>query len=94
MPWPIVSGLLARLDMIEFRRHAHTALLAHVVVASMGGAKNGKLTDYLLSFAQLEMGSGQSWKASFLDSAAAETDLRLAVRCGYVSQHVFDCLTT
>ena len=33
MPWPIVSGLLARLSMIEFRRHAHTAMLSHIMAA-------------------------------------------------------------
>ncbi|EYB69045.1 hypothetical protein DEIPH_ctg011orf0009 [Deinococcus phoenicis] len=89
MPWPIVSGLLNRLSMIEFRRHAHTALLAQVIGATMGGAKNTELGDYLLGFARLtETGKGGEVRLTLAGKQAEA--MRLGLRLGVVSQRLLN----
>lgn len=93
MPWPVTSGLLARLSMIEFRRHAHTALVAQVAAQAFGGAKDAKLTDFLLTYAITSDKSGKGWTAEVLDSPKAEAEFKLAVLLGLVSQDVFNAVT-
>ena len=89
MPWPIVSGLLARLDMIEFRRHAHTAMLGHIMAASMGGAKNGQFTDYLLSYARLSDFEKPGQLKLRLEGRQAEA-FRKALALGFISQRLLN----
>lgn len=80
--------------MIEFRRHAHSAQLAYIMAATMGGAKDAKMADYVLGYARVSrMGEGSGWRADCLESPAAQRDLALAVQLGLVSQYVFSALT-
>lgn len=70
---------------------------AGILAATAMGAKIEKPTHELMHPAAVPeklRGSGRGWQAKFLDSETAERDFRLAVRGGFVSQHVFDCLTT
>lgn len=89
MPWPIVSGLLDRVNLIEYRRHAHTALLAYIMAASMGGVKDADMSHYLLGFAQV----GESRKAGelrlTLKGKQAES-FRLGLKLGLVSQRMLN----
>lgn len=89
MPWPIVSGLLNRLSMIEFRRHAHTALLGQVVAATMGGAKNQELGDYLLAYARLPE-TGKSGELRLTLAGKEAEAFRLGLRVGVVSQRMLN----
>lgn len=89
MPWPIVSGLLARLSMIEFRRHAHTAQLAYITAATMGGAKDGQMMDYVLSFARLE-GADKPGQIKLRLKGGQADDFRTALSLGLVSQRLLN----
>ena len=89
MPWPIVSGLLARLSMIEFRRHAHTAMLSHIMAASMGGAKNSQFTDYLLSYARLPDFDKPGGLKLRLKGRQEEA-FRKALALGFISQRLLN----
>lgn len=89
MPWPIVSGLLARLSMIEFRRHAHTAMLSHIMAASMGGAKNSQFTDYLLSFARLS-DFDKPRRLKLRLKGRQEEAFRKALALGFISQRLLN----
>lgn len=67
-----------------------------MLAASMGGMKQGaKVMDFMHpgSIPDGAARQGTSWTAFRLESKAAETDFRLAVGMGLVSQHLFDCLT-
>ncbi|KEF35465.1 hypothetical protein RDMS_01545 [Deinococcus sp. RL] len=94
-PWEWAREALELVPELQFLRDWHVTQ-AGILAASAMGAKIDKQAHELMHPAAVpeSMRTARGWKASFLDSAAAETDLRLAVRCGYVSQHVFDCLTT
>lgn len=89
MPWPIVSGLLARLSMIEFRRHAHTALLGHIVATSMGGVKGAQFTDYLLSYARLP-DFDRPGQLKLRLKGRQEEAFRKALALGFVSQRLLN----
>lgn len=89
MPWPIVSGLLARLSMIEFRRHAHTAMLGHIMAATMGGQKDGRFTDYLLSYARLP-DFDKPGQLKLRLKGRQETAFRQALALGFVSQRLLN----
>lgn len=94
-PWERVAEALKLIPELGFLQNWHVTQ-AGILAASGMGAKIEKAAHELMHPAAVpeSMRTARGWKASFLDSAAAEADLRLAVRCGYVSQHVFDSLTT
>lgn len=76
---------------MEFRRHAHTAQLAQIMAATMGGVKDTKLTDYVLGFAQVGEFS-KPGELSFRLPPAEAKWFKLGLRRGLVSQRMLNYL--
>lgn len=88
MPWPLTAGLLGKLPLIEFRRHAHTAQLSQIVAATMGGSK-AQFTDFLMGFARVgEL--GQAGELQLRLKGQEAVDFRLGLKKGVISQRMLN----